>query len=306
MSQTSFYGHGKLLLTGEYLVLAGADALAVPLRLGQHVRIKNMRGADLQWKSLKPDGTTWFKGTFSLLDFSAQETTDPEIADRITKLLNGIARQNPDFLSDWKGKNIETELEFEPEWGLGSSATLLHCMAEWGKAEPYTLLDRTFGGSGYDVACASADGPIVYRSNDEEIRITPTDLPWTFRDNLLFVWSGKKQSSRDAVASVQSRLAKAGSMVKTISDLTNRIAKETTLDGFIDLMSEHNHRLSEWLDKKPEPAIAGFPGLIKPLGAWGGDFFLAASNIGSEEMRKQFKSLGYNVMFGWKEFVIES
>ncbi|MEM0993828.1 MAG: GHMP kinase, partial [Bacteroidota bacterium] len=36
---TSYYAHGKLLLTGEYAVLDGAVALAVPSKLGQRLDI---------------------------------------------------------------------------------------------------------------------------------------------------------------------------------------------------------------------------------------------------------------------------
>ena len=40
MSQ--FYSHGKLLITGEYLVLDGAKALAVPTVFGQDLSVKKM------------------------------------------------------------------------------------------------------------------------------------------------------------------------------------------------------------------------------------------------------------------------
>ncbi len=56
----TYYGHGKLLLTGEYAVLDGADALAIPTKLGQSMTIKKTRGSDLIWESLQPDGEPWF------------------------------------------------------------------------------------------------------------------------------------------------------------------------------------------------------------------------------------------------------
>ena len=37
-----FYSHGKFLLTGEYLVLKGALALALPLKLGQSMTVETV------------------------------------------------------------------------------------------------------------------------------------------------------------------------------------------------------------------------------------------------------------------------
>ena len=40
MQNQTFYSNGKLLLTGEYVVLDGAKALAVPTRFGQNLIVK--------------------------------------------------------------------------------------------------------------------------------------------------------------------------------------------------------------------------------------------------------------------------
>lgn len=306
MSQTSFYGHGKLLITGEYLVLQGAEALAVPLRLGQHVQVKKMRGADLHWKSVRPDGSEWFKGVFSLLDFSAQEATDPEIAAGISKILTAITRQNPDFLADWKGQSVESRLEFNPEWGLGTSSTLIHAMAEWGEAEAFTLLEQTFGGSGYDLACATSNGPIIFQSTDDEIRITPVTLNWPFKENIHLVWSGRKQNSRDSVSAHSSSLKKASaSLIQGVSTLTQQIEDAPDLITFIGLLSEHNQLIGNLLQQDPNPWVPSFPGIIKPLGAWGGDFFMAVSKEDPKEMKEWFINQGYTTIFSWKDLVLE-
>jgi mevalonate kinase len=306
LSASSYYGHGKLLITGEYLVLRGAEALAVPLRLGQHFTMKKARGADLHWKALRPDGQEWFKGVFSLFDFSAQDTSDPEFAAGITRVLNAIARQNPDFLADWKGQSVESRLEFQPEWGLGTSSTLIYAMAEWGEAEPFTLLEHTFGGSGYDLACASAEGPVLYQSTDEEIRITPCSLEWDFRDRILLVWSGRKENSRQSVAQYQEALQALGPEdIKAVSDLAEQVTEARDLDTFRQLMEEHNRRIGAFLGQDPNPWAPGYPGLIKPLGAWGGDFFLAASPEDPAEMRRWFSQRGFDTLFSWSELVLE-
>lgn len=305
LSNLNIYGHGKLLITGEYLVMEGAEALAVPLQRGQRFVVKSARGADLQWTSLRPDGTIWFQGLFSLLDFTAQESTDDAIADRLTDILTAVTRQNPDFLSDWKGQKVESSLEFAPEWGLGTSSTLIHAIAEWGEVDAWTLYEQTFGGSGYDLACAMADGPIIYKATEEEIHMTPVGLDWPFRDQLFLVYSGQKTNSREAVDKHASVLKKAGKEVEAVSAITQQVADAESLDEFIGLLTDHNTLLSGLLGETANPWAPAFPGLIKPLGAWGGDFFLAASPEDPKDIRKWLNGNGFDTCFGWKELVLE-
>ena len=43
MRTQTFYSNGKLLLTGEYVVLDGAKALAVPTRFGQNLIVASVQ-----------------------------------------------------------------------------------------------------------------------------------------------------------------------------------------------------------------------------------------------------------------------
>jgi hypothetical protein len=49
--------------------------------------------------------------------------------------------------------------------------------------------------------------------------------------------------------------------------------------------------------------FSDFPGTIKSLGSWGGDFILSASHLTTEEVRKYFKQKGYSAVFKYNEFV---
>ena len=60
-----FYGRGKLLLSGEYLVLDGAEALALGLQVGQRMRVEDVPGDGLEWKSTEKDGSVWFSARFA-------------------------------------------------------------------------------------------------------------------------------------------------------------------------------------------------------------------------------------------------
>ena len=47
----TFYSNGKLLLTGEYVVLDGANALAVPTKYGQNLVVEIINKPYIIWKS---------------------------------------------------------------------------------------------------------------------------------------------------------------------------------------------------------------------------------------------------------------
>ena len=55
-----FYSNGKLLVTGEYVVLDGALALAIPTKFGQTMKVAPTTGNVIHWKSYDADGS--FKG----------------------------------------------------------------------------------------------------------------------------------------------------------------------------------------------------------------------------------------------------
>ncbi len=48
----NFYSRGKLLLTGEYVVLDGALALALPTKFGQSLKVQPIDSQNIFWKSI--------------------------------------------------------------------------------------------------------------------------------------------------------------------------------------------------------------------------------------------------------------
>lgn len=67
MNQLSFSAHGKLLLTGEYAVLDGAKALALPTIFGQQLHFSPKPGiSTLHWESFTREGDCWFSATWAL------------------------------------------------------------------------------------------------------------------------------------------------------------------------------------------------------------------------------------------------
>jgi len=74
----SFYSHGKLLLTGEYLVLDGAQALAIPTQKGQWLFIEETNAEGIHWQSFDENGNCWFETNFLITEkeFTLADDTD--------------------------------------------------------------------------------------------------------------------------------------------------------------------------------------------------------------------------------------
>ena len=55
------YSSGKVLLTGEYVILDGALSLASPTKFGQHLKFEENQSNLINWKSINFDGKIWFE-----------------------------------------------------------------------------------------------------------------------------------------------------------------------------------------------------------------------------------------------------
>jgi len=165
-----FYSNGKLLITGEYFVLEGAKSLAVPTACGQDLLVESIKEPQLIWNSFTNEGECWLEVIFDLpklrlvsATFEANEDGGNDtLAENLNKILLETQKLNPSFCNSKTGFLVKTHLTFPKDWGLGTSSTLINNLANWAKVNPYQLLDNTFGGSGYDIACAINNTPILY------------------------------------------------------------------------------------------------------------------------------------------------
>lgn len=310
MNRDSFrhYAHGKLLLTGEYFVLDGADALAVPTRFGQRFSTFTLEHhpPQLHWKSVDGDGSVWFEGKFRYSDgFYPAFATDDETAARISGLMNAALELSGLSWQDYAA-DVVTELEFDRRWGLGSSSALVASVAEWFNIDPFELLGRTFGGSGYDVACAPAGGPLFFNNRHGVFTSEPVALPWPFKDELLFAYLGRKQDSRDGIARYREQAADADRLAR-ISAISRALPACRSLDEFMNYLEDHEALVAGHLGLEPVKSgrFPGFEGCVKSLGAWGGDFVLAASPHGADYAMEYFRGQGLETFFRWREIVLE-
>lgn len=312
-----FHAHGKLLLSAEYFVLDGALALALPVRLGQSlgcgsraVLSEQQQPDTLQWRSMDEKGECWFEAKLGLDHFEALEATDAGIAERLQQILQEARNLNPNFLADHQLPTADCRLSFPRLWGLGTSSTLIHLVAQWAQVNPFELLSKTFGGSGYDVACAGADGPILYFLQNGVPHFERREFHPPFHNSLYFIYLGKKQDSREGIRNYRLRIAGGGigaaSAVEKISNLTRQFLAAHTLTEFDDLLQRHEALVAETigLPRAKSLFFNDYWGEIKSLGAWGGDFVLATSNRPMEETRHYFNEKGFEVFLPYDELVL--
>lgn len=303
-----FYGHGKLLLTGEYFVLDGATALALPTTVGQSLSVKYRASYDpkIHWKSYDCTGKCWFDSTFDYWRFNILDEKETPESLFLQKVLLQARKQNPHFLRDETDVVVETRLEFPLEWGLGSSSTLIYNIAQWAYISPFELLFKTTGGSGYDIACAQSLGPILYERKGSSPVWTNAKFYPSFQENLYFIYLGKKQNSEVAIKYYREKIGAAhNELVLKLSGITKDITTCSNLEDFQFLLGAHEKIVSQTLDIPTAKTLhfADFWGEIKSLGAWGGDFVLATSKEDYQTTREYFTKKGLDVIIPYNEMI---
>lgn len=303
MRKSRFYSNGKLLLTGEYAVLDGALALAMPTRFGQSLETTENTSGQLNWQSFDADGSCWFEVIFLLPQLQLHTTNNREMAVRLKVILEAAKKVNTEFLADETGIAVKTHTSFPRHWGLGTSSTLINNIAAWGSANPYTLLQQSFGGSGYDIACASHNTPILYQLKNEKPQIEGIPFSPPFKEQLFFVYLNHKQNSQAAIKAYHQKRFDKKKFTSKISDLTRQFVSATTLESFEGLIVDHETCIAAVLDQQPvkQRMFPDYFGMVKSLGAWGGDFVLATGN---EKTPDYFAAKGFNTILSFEEMVL--
>jgi mevalonate kinase len=310
-----FYAHGKLLLTGEYLVMDGAKALAMPTILGQSLSVKykqTFMAPRLKWSSFDFKSKIWLNVEFELWNFDIVTGDEGKESKTLQQILRNARSLNPHFLREQKKDVlVETRLEFPIQWGLGSSSSLLYNIAQWAYTSPFELAKGVFDGSGYDLACAQSVTPIMYYiDKDEAPSWKLVNFRPVFSEKLFFVYHGHKKKSQEEVfryrkLSDQSH-SKFKSSVNRISKLSSKILKTKCFNEFCALIAEHEEITSHVIElPRIKDSFARFEGELKSLGAWGGDFFLAASDKGEQYVKSFFESHGVSTVIRYNDLICD-
>lgn len=296
---TEYYACGKLMLTGEYAVMHGAHAFALPTRFGQYLTASPVSDSDsLHWTARDADGSIWLEAQFFGSEFQTKNNT-PE-TDLLRKLMTTASGLNPNFRP--LGWQVETRLEFSRHWGLGSSSTLVALVARWAGCDAFDLFFATLSGSGYDVAVALTGKPVLFKIAKPAPIMQTVAYQLPDSDSLRFIYLGTKQSSRAELHRTAS-IKPDPALIADIDTISLELVQAKAADDFDYLLARHELLISRLigLPTVRELLFKDYPLLIKSLGAWGGDFTLARIQSDSDE--RFFKSKGYSTIFTPKEII---
>ncbi|MFW5820843.1 MAG: GYDIA family GHMP kinase, partial [Bacteroidota bacterium] len=235
-----YYANGKLMLTGEYVVLSGAEAIGLPLKKGQELIIQKTSGRSaLAWKTFVL-GNHWFDAYFSLPEFAIANTTDFPTAQILRDIFMAARELNPGFPDPRFHYEIISKVNFDLNWGFGSSSSLLVNIAQWADIDPFELHFKISKGSGYDIATAKSDVPVLYKLEKGKPYFREVELQAHFLDNIYFGYLGKKRRSAEAVNEYPyGQIEKSGELNK-ISSISREILKVKLITEFINLLKQHD------------------------------------------------------------------
>jgi mevalonate kinase len=306
MQTNHFYAHGKLLLSGEYVVLDGSLSLALPTQLGQHLTVEegDTPCDSFQWIALQSNGEEWINTTIEKSNLNALEAN--EVTNRLSIFLRAVRVQNPSFLVNCALQKVTTKLDFPNEWGLGSSSTLISLLAQWGHVNPYTILNNTIGGSGYDIACATSKNAILYTNKNGEMLVQNSTFYPSFKEHLYFAYLGKKQLSSESIKHHKQFSGDRKNVVSTINEITNAILGCTSVSAFSQLIHEHEKTIGDTLKLTPikNQLFSDYWDEVKSLGGWGGDFALFVNTKTKEELVNYLSSKNIHIIFKYDEIIL--
>ncbi len=306
-----YYSNGKLLITGEYAVLDGALSLALPTKYGQSLTISSIEGDNIVWKSYTNTEEIWFETTLELADIkqyvpvskTGTTTLEASVRETLLRILNAAYHLNSNFLKNTKGLMVETHLNFPRDWGLGSSSTLINNIAQWAQVDAFKLLWDSFSGSGYDIACAQHKTPILYHLKKDIPVVEAVSFDPPFKNQLYFIHLNQKQNSRDGIAQYRERESDLLHLISAVNRITKKLLKCKDFQEFNALIDEHEQLIADNLQMETVKAklFPDFPGSIKSLGAWGGDFILAT---GTKETISYFNKKGFKTVIPYSEMIL--
>lgn len=298
-----FYASGKLLITSEYMVLKGALALALPTQLGQEFFVEKKEGnGKIFWNAYHQD-KPWLSAEIDFCAWEIIETNLPQNAEFILKTLKNIEKLSPNFWKKDKDYSIKTNLQFPANFGLGSSSTLMTNLAKWSEVDSFALNEMSLGGSGYDIAVALENSPILYQLKEEKREIEKVTFQPNFKEDLIFIHLNQKQDSREGIQLFRSKDCPT-SLIKQFTEITKSVINCQNIEDFSDLMENHEQLLSDFLGltKVKDKYFADCPVFVKSLGAWGGDFVMSKKFDNYEDY---FAQKGFSTIFSWQEMILE-
>ena len=303
---TDFNSNGKILLTSEYVVLEGVECIALPTKFGQSLSVLKNNSKYINWTSYDYNNKIWFKEKYLIdsenkIKYSGDKNN---ISDTLLKVFNSVIKLSNTKINNIVGYDFVSKLSFSKDWGLGTSSTLINNLANWAKIDSYELLKQTFEGSGYDIACARSENPIQFNNYNSKITVKKSKFSPIYKENIFFIYLGNKQNSRDGIKDYMSKKNVLDEEIKNQFKLINQtIANTNNLNEFEECIIRHELLISKLIDIEPikNRLFKDYNnGVVKSLGAWGGDFILAT---GSKVDMQYFLGKGYKTIFEYSQLI---
>tara|TARA_Y100000991_G_scaffold139653_1_gene105195 strand:- start:21605 stop:22513 length:909 start_codon:yes stop_codon:yes gene_type:complete len=297
-----YKSNGKILLSSEYLVLDGAKSIALPAKKTQDMLVTKSSNNYITWESYDHNEKLWFaekiisKG--NELTYLGKKNI---ISDNLLSVFKHI-QKNKD-ISYFMGNKFITKLNFNRNWGLGTSSTFINNLAKWAEINPYELLFSTFEGSGYDIACCDRNCPVIFSKKNKLISINEIKLGPVFENNIFLIYLGVKQNTQNSINSYYKRSFNKLKSIHEINSITEKIINCKNLYDLENLIELHESIISNILSVKPiqESKFKDYQkGKIKSLGSWGGDFILATTK---DNDISYFKNKGFKSIYSLSELV---
>ncbi len=296
------FSPGKLLLTSEYAVLDGAKALALPTKWGQELFVEPLteNSSRIHWKAFHQHDL-WLD---TIVDYQTEtiiNSNNPEAAAFVLKVIQTLKHLQSVSLTGNKSWSLKTNLQFPANYGLGSSSTLMNNLAQWAGVDAFDLNEKCLGGSGYDIAVAQQQEPILYTARPVRT-VEPVALDWPFKEELIFIHLNQKQNSREGISLYRSRPT-SEALLSQCTEFTERARLAQDLETISQIMTEHEQTLADFLGLKTvkEQYFSDCPAFVKSLGAWGGDFVMSHQFGG---YREYFAQRGFSTVFKWNEIIL--
>ena len=291
-----YFSPGKLLLSGEYLVLRGARCLSLPTRFGQHLQVEAANEPQIAWCVRDREDRIVYESSWTL-DGRLIGSSGAAWDEQVGRTLKAVLKQG----KQERGVSLRFQLDHPSEWGLGSSATLVANIAQATQLDALELFFATQKGSGYDVATSFQAVPLIYWLENGVGRWEKVDFDPPFKAHLFFVYLGQKQDSASEVTRF-SALDIPSSDVSAVSDWTDIMHKSQRLEHFSEACRSHEVLLSTLIQRPTvqDRLFPDFRGVVKSLGAWGGDFVMAAADE-PFAAKAYFNKKGYPVCLSFSD-----
>ena len=305
--QSSWYSNGKLMITGEYTVLSGAKALAIPLKFGQSLTIgEGINSNQISFKTYLSNNE-WFSALYNASSLKLISSTSSNRAAYINKLLLAAKQLNSNFIKQNESLQFVAEMNFNPDWGLGSSSSLISNIAYCANVDPYKLNEIISNGSGYDIACARSNSPLIYANFNNTVEIHKISLYPEITSHIWFIYLGKKQNTDKEIINFFKNEKPTQSDINSISDISFAFTQAKNISDARQLIDTHENITSKIIHQTPikKKHFEDFEGSIKSLGAWGGDFCMAITDYDEQYIKNYFEQKGLATVFKYNDIVLK-